>query len=83
MLKANGETNTDTEKGIEPAKYACRNCGSVEVATNTETWAVFLAEGDRLLYLRDESPGTGLQSLFCNECGTDIEVEDYDSIPIS
>ena len=37
MLKASGD---------EPAKYACRNCGSNEVSTNTETYAVFRAEGD-------------------------------------
>ena len=75
-----GETSAGN--GDDPAKYACRTCGSIEVATKTETWAVFRAEGDQLLYLRDESPVTGLSSLFCNECGEDIEVQDYGSIAI-
>ena len=47
-------------------KYACPHCGSDEVRDDFDTYPVFLAEGDRLVYLRSESAGGGLSELCCN-----------------
>ena len=82
MHKANGETNTATDAGDEPAKYACRNCGSNEVGGNSDTYPVFRAEGDKLIYLRSESNELGVLALYCNICQRRIEVDDIGEIKI-
>ncbi len=71
-----------TDANNEPAKYACRFCGSNEVGGNSDTYPVFLAEGDKLIYLRSESNGSGVLALYCNECGKRIEVDDIGELVI-
>ncbi len=71
-----------TDANNEPAKYACRNCGSNEVGGNYDTYPVFRAEGDKLIYLRSESNERGVLALYCNECGKRVEVDDVGEIVI-
>lgn len=64
------------ESSDKSSKYACRICGSVEVRGIFDTYPVFLAEGDRLIYQRLESTGAGIEALYCNECHEQIEIDD-------
>ena len=57
-------------------RYACSICGSDEVRGNFDTYPVFLAEGDRLVYRRLESTDAGIEALYCNECHEQIEIDD-------
>ena len=80
MTEASGETNTDAGNGADPAKYACRRCGSTELHGGLDTYQVYLAEGDKLSYLRSEYADPEILALYCNICGAEIEVEDFSEI---
>ena len=62
-------------------KYACTRCGNNEVRGDFDTCPVFLAEGDRIIYLRSETYPE-LSALYCNRCHEDIEIEDLDELII-
>lgn len=56
-------------------KYACRLCGSNEIRGEFDSYPVFQAEGDRLVFLRMDSIPGGLSELYCNFCHESIDVE--------
>ena len=61
-------------------KYACKECGSVEVRSELNGYEVFRAEGDQLIHLRSECMEAGLIELHCLSCHEPIEVDDFGSI---
>ena len=71
-----------TENREVPPKYACQECGSVELRSDLNAFTVFVAEGDKLLHVRDEGAPGGLQGLYCYECGEEIDAGYLGDIPI-
>ena len=63
-------------------KYACHVCGSDEVRTDPETYQVFLAQGDKLIFLRSDFNASGLSTIYCNECDEEIEVENLGDVVV-
>lgn len=57
-------------------KYQCRACGCVEVAGGLDSYPIFRAEGEKLVYVRTVSYDADISSLTCAECGEDIEASD-------
>ena len=49
-------------------RYVCPHCGSAEVRGDFDTYPVFLAEGNRIVYQRSESTDAGVLELYCNVC---------------
>ena len=62
-------------------KYACKECGSDEVRGDFDTYPVFRAEDDKIVFLRSELTDTGVMELYCNSCGEEID-EDLAEITI-
>lgn len=62
-------------------KYACAVCGSDEVRGDFDTCPVFLAEGDKIIYLRSDTYPL-IDALYCNVCHADIEIENIDELII-
>lgn len=62
--------------------YACRICGSDEIRGEPDSYPVFLAEDDKIVYLRSETYANDLSELYCNHCDEPIEVEDFGAIKI-
>ena len=63
-------------------KYACGQCGSVEVRGDFDTYQVYLAEGDKLIHLRPEFTDPAILALYCNSCDERIVIEDRGEITI-
>lgn len=63
-------------------QYACRICGSDEIRGEPDSYPVFRAEDDKIVYLRSETYDNDLSDLICNECHEPIEVADYGRIKI-
>ncbi len=63
------------------SRYACPHCGSNEVRGDFDTYPVFLAEGDRLVYQRLESTHAGVLELYCNFCH-ELITDDLDDVLI-
>ena len=63
-------------------KYACAQCGSVEVRGDFDTYQVYRAEGDKLIHLRSEFTDPAILALYCNTCGERIEIENLYEITI-
>lgn len=63
-------------------KYACRLCGSADIRGGLDSYPVFQAEGDMLVYRRSEPSGWGIEYLYCLQCGKQLELteEEFDSI---
>ena len=67
----------------DPSRYACPHCGSTEVRGDFDSYPVFLADGDKLIYLRSETTDAGVLELYCNFCheliadglGADLVIE--------
>ena len=66
------ENHSPEDEGNLP-KCACRECGSVQLRSDLDTYQVFLAQDDKLVHLRSEGTPGGLQGLYCYECGKEIE----------
>ena len=90
-LRNNRRTNSSRGQTTEnPAledernlpKCACRVCGSVQLRSDLDTYQVFLAQDDKLVHLRSEGAPGGLQSLYCYECGEEIEAGDLGDLSI-
>ena len=62
-------------------KYACAHCDSIEVRGNFDTCPVFLAEGDRIIYLKSETYPL-IDAPYCNRCHEDLEIENIDELII-
>ena len=60
-------------------KYACPHCGSIEVRGDFDSYPVFRAEGDKLVYTRAETIVSGLSVLYCNACHDFITNDLYDA----
>ena len=60
-------------------KYACPYCGSAEVRGDFDAYPVFLADGDKLVYLRSETTDAGVLELYCNSCH-DLITDDLDDV---
>lgn len=69
-------SNSETQ-----SKYACTRCGSTEVRGDFDTCPIFLAEGDKIVYLRSETYPE-ISALYCNSCHEDIEIENIDELII-
>ena len=63
-------------------KYACRYCGSDEVRGDFDTYQVFRAEGDKIVFQRSECPDGSVLALYCNQCQAPIEIENVAEIKI-
>lgn len=63
-------------------QYACRICGSDEIRGEPDSYPVFRAEDDKIVYLRSETYDNDLSDLICNECLEPIEVADFGRIRI-
>ena len=63
-------------------KYACRECGSDEIRGESDSYPVFRAEDDKIVYLRSETLPGGPSYLYCNECEEPIEADDIGGIEI-
>ena len=61
------------------SKYACPHCGSVEVRGEFDSYPVFLADGDTLVYTRSETIVAGLSALYCNTCHNFITDDLHDA----
>ena len=70
-----------SENNATSPKYACKECGSDEVRGDFDTYPVYLAEGDKLVFLRTELTDIGVMELYCNSCGEEID-ENLDGITI-
>ena len=55
----------------EKPKYACRNCGCIEIISNPNACDTFIAEGDALYYRKSELTYDPLE-FFCQYCGKAI-----------
>ncbi len=53
-------------------KYACQGCGATEVRGDPDTYPVYEAEGDKLLFRRTETTDFVSSALFCTDCGEEI-----------
>ena len=71
--------NSDSNDDLP--KYACSHCGHNEVRGDFDTCPVFMAEGDKIIYLRSETY-PDLSALYCNFCHRDIEIENIDELII-
>ena len=67
------------DNAVERPKYACPYCGSTEVRGEFDSYSVFRAEGDKLVYTRSETIVAGLSKLLCNACHNFITDELYDA----
>ena len=56
-------------------KFACKECGSLEVRNDFDTYQVFLAEDDKLIHLRSEFTDPAILRLYCNFCGEQIDAD--------
>lgn len=63
-------------------QYACRICGSGEIRGEPDSYPVFRAEDDKIVYLRSETLPGGLSYLYCNECDEPIEADDLGRIRV-
>ena len=63
-------------------KYGCRQCGSVKLRGNFDTFQVFRAEGEVIVHLGSEYLVSGLLGLFCYECDGEIAAESLGDIKI-
>ena len=63
-------------------KYACRNCGSHEVRGDFDTYPVFQAEGDKLVFQRKECPDGSVLVFYCTDCHEPIEIENVAEVKI-
>ena len=70
-----------SENNATNPKYACKECGSEEVRGDFDTYQVYRAEGDKLIYLRSEFTDPVILALYCNDgsCGARI-YEDLDEV---
>ena len=50
-------------------KYACPKCGAAEFITAPNSYDLFEAVGDKLLWRKTESGDSDEDALFCRECG--------------
>ena len=57
----------------QPPKYACRVCGSDVILGSLDSYSVYVAEGNRLYFLRTEIADVDDQVLRCRDCGEEIE----------
>ncbi len=62
-------------------KYACTVCGNNEIRSTYNTYQVFIAEKNKLIYTRTESDDLGLL-LYCNSCHEPIEIKDMNELII-
>ena len=79
-MQKDGEMTT--QHGETIPKYACGICGSDEVRGDFDSYPVFLAQDDKIIYLRSETIVAGLSALYCNQCDEEIESDDYGEIEI-
>ena len=63
-------------------KYGCRNCGSDTLGGGLDTFPVFQAKGEVIVYLRSETLDLGILKLFCYQCHEEIEVESWEELTI-
>ncbi len=71
-----------TSENTAPSpKYACKECGNDEVRGDFDTYPVYRAEDDKIVFLRTESTDTGVMELYCSSCGEEID-EDLGGITI-
>ena len=70
-----------SEESATSPKFACKECGNDEVRGDFDTYPVFSAEDDKIVFLRTELTDTGVMELYCNSCGEEID-EDLDGITI-
>ena len=55
-------------------QYACRLCGSDEIRGDFDSYAVYRAEGDSLVFLYSELTDPIATSLYCVRCGGRLEL---------
>ena len=70
-----------SENNATSPRFACKECGSDEVRGDFDTYPVFRAEDDKIVFLRTESTDTGVLELYCNSCGEEIN-EGLDGITL-
>ena len=67
------------DNAVERPKYACPHCGSTEVRGEFDSYPVFRAEENNLVYARSETIVSGLSELLCNVCHNFITDDLYDA----
>ena len=70
-----------SENSATSPRFAYKECGSDEVRGDFDTYPVFRAEDDKIVFLRTELTDIGVMELYCNSCGEEID-EDLDGITI-
>ena len=58
----------NSNRNYDIPRYACPHCGSTEVRGDFDTYPVFLAEDNKIVYQRLESTDAGVSELYCNSC---------------
>ena len=66
-----------SENNATSPRFACKECGSDEVRGDFDTYPVFRAEDDKMVFLRTESTDAGVLELYCNSCGEEINEDLY------
>ena len=72
----------NTENAGDGPKFGCKKCGGDEVSGGLDTYPVFRAEGETLVYLRMQSTENGVSELNCRSCGQPIPIDDPTDIHI-
>jgi len=63
-------------------KYACPKCGSEEVRGDLDSYQVYRAEGQKLVYLRSEFTDPAVLALHCLDCNERIPLGELADIEI-
>jgi len=63
-------------------KYACKECGSVNIRSDFNGYDIFIARGDKLLHVGDKHLEPLIQALFCLDCDEELPVQSLDDLEI-
>ena len=70
-----------SENNATSPRFACKECGSDEVRGDFDTYPVYRAEDDKIVFIRTELTDIGVTELYCNSCGEGID-ENLEGITI-
>ena len=63
-------------------KYACKECGSVNIRSDFNGYDIFIARGSKLIHVGDEHLEPLIQALFCMDCDEELPVQSLDDITV-
>ena len=63
-------------------KYACKECGSVNIRSDFNGYDIFIARGDKLIHVGDEHLEPLIQTLFCMDCDEELPGQFLDDLNI-